>query len=882
MFEDNIVPNMKDWGFVDKLSSYTKPVFSCRQPGANTKVSLRMAFDDKDGLLETALFSLRRLLTDADYLLADDGYVVSLQSHSTEYHEAYSISTSANKVVLESADTEGMRRAIYELEDMILAADGHLPPEGIRISRKPFLKTRISRCPFSPIKRWPVNTDELLDDIDYYPDEYLETLAHEGVNAIWIVTALRELGITALCPPDPQREKRIAKLSKVARKTIRYGIRLFLFMIEPFSAADDDPLVKKYPEMFGPTTYNNRHSFCPCSVHTRQYLHELLSSVFAAVPELGGVIDINIGERPTSCLSTQPLVTNSPRPCQDRCGQSFGNIMRTLLTTMNDAIHAGAPDAKLVAWFYMPQVMPHASWVQELSKYPPKDVIVQANFESGGEKYQLGRRHLGVDYWVSYDGPAAPYVTLAKNRGDGELGAKLQLGCGHELTPVACIPAPSIAYRKYRSMHELGVGHVMQSWYVGNFPDVMSRAMGKLAFEDFANESEEAFLERLARPYWREDAPIVAKAWKLFDEAYQNFPFNVIFQYFGPQNSMPRWKFHFLPDLEPLAPPWKPNFPFGGDAIGEALAGFSIEECLELLESMVVDWNRGLELLMPLREKMADNNERLLEIGTADCIGCLLEGTLNLLKFFRLRRDYIAGNRTALTDMRQLVLQQMELYRRMIPLVSADSRLGFHGEALTHLFSVETIQQALEDAETSLALADELEKDPRTPFEQALAHGSFRIVEPGVLFESKSNSEGASSPIHWKYDIKGDDLVISVKYDWADSRTLLHLYFIDLTGTESDRLESFSVTTDTIEYQGSSEDTVTGIPRKLVSSAVKTGDTVAISYPLALLPRGLKNCPYIRFNLLIGNNYANGKGWPGRLYKGSFNPHEALCLRLIP
>ena len=878
MFEDNIVPDMKDWGFREELSSYAPPVFSVPKPAAGAAVSLNIVFDDTSGLLETAVFSLRRLLDAAGFTQADGGVHITMRHTETDCFEAYRVVVSEKEILLEAADTEGMRRAIYELEDQILANDGKLPEADLVIERQPFLKTRLGRCPFSPIKRWPVNTDELLDDIDYYPDEYLETLAHEGVNGIWLVSALREIGVTSLCPIDPQRERRIAKLARVAQKTRRYGIRLYLFMIEPFSAAADDPLVSRFPEMFGPVTYNGRRTYCPCSEHTKQYLHELLSSVFSAVPNLGGVVDINIGERPSSCLSCQPLGSEEPLPCHSRCKRSFGEIYGQLMTTMNDGIHAGTPDAKLISWLYMPQAIPHAPWVEQLSKFAPEDVVVQANFESGGEKIQLGRRHLGIDYWVSYDGPAKPYVELAKNRARGEFGAKLQLGCGHELTPVACIPAPGIAYRKYCAMARLGVHHVMQSWYVGNFPDVMSRAMGKLAFADFGKESLDAFLERLARPYWREDAPTIAAAWKLFDDAYQHFPFNVIFQYYAPQNSMPRWKFHFLPDLDPLAPPWKPNFPFGGDAIGEALLGFSIEECLELVGRMVAGWNKGLELLKPLWKKTATNRERQLELGTAECIGCLLEGTWNLLRFYLLRRDYIDGNRTVLKEMRQLVVAQMELYRRMLPLVIADSRLGFHGEALTHLFNESTIHQALVDAEQALAFADELEKDARTPFEQALAHGSFEIAERGKSFDVPLES-GAT--LSWQYDVNGDDLVITVRYPWPDHATALQMFFIDLTGTAPERVDTFRLNKDNnIAYIVDLEEEDSGFPRKIVKSIERNGDTVIVTYPISQLPHASAECPYIRFNLLAEKTFGHGKGWLGRLYKGSFNAHEALCLKI--
>lgn len=52
------------------------------------------------------------------------------------------------------------------------------------LERQPWLRNSISRCFFAPIKRPPLNRDELTD-VDYYPDAYLDRLAHEGVNGLW-------------------------------------------------------------------------------------------------------------------------------------------------------------------------------------------------------------------------------------------------------------------------------------------------------------------------------------------------------------------------------------------------------------------------------------------------------------------------------------------------------------------------------------------------------------------------------------------------------------------------------------------------------------------------------------------------------------------------
>ena len=42
--------------------------------------------------------------------------------------------------------------------------------------------------------------DELMDNVDYYPDQYLNRLAHEGVNGLWLTIEFRDLVATTYTP----------------------------------------------------------------------------------------------------------------------------------------------------------------------------------------------------------------------------------------------------------------------------------------------------------------------------------------------------------------------------------------------------------------------------------------------------------------------------------------------------------------------------------------------------------------------------------------------------------------------------------------------------------------------------------------------------------
>ena len=879
-----LIPDIRNWSFSKEIRNFSTPVFPVRRSGS---FAVLKGFPDPEQLLESTYDTVKRYLGAAGYSESETtgDYRIETRYVVSEVFESWTLELVPHGCVISAGDTEGIRRGLYEFTDLLSAGNGVFPAAGRKISRRPFLKTRLGRCPFSPIKRDPVNVDELLDKTDYYPDALLDTLAHHGVNGIWIVTALRELGRTSLLPDDPQRERRIAKLRKTAEKCRKYGIRLYLFMIEPFSVTESDPLFKKHREMFSADPLNGKkYGWCPLAPLTGKYLVETFQSIFSEVPELGGVVNITLGERLTTCMSSRP---NEPltRPCLARCGQTPGEIVRTCLQSMHNGIRTGSPDAELIAWFYIPQAEDTADWVKGISTFMPEGVIPQFNFESGGRKEQLGRIHIGGDYWVSYDGPAPRFREEAELRRGQPMGAKLQLGCGHELTIIPGVPAPSIVYRKYRELFRLGITHVMQSWYIGNFPNIMTRAMGLASFRETGEilEDEETFLLRLAMPDWREDSETVVRAWKKFDEAYQNFPFNLMFQYYGPQNNMSEWRFHFLPDLDPLAMPWKITSIPGGDAIGEAMGSFTLDETVILFEQLISLWREGVEELLPLQEKYAENRDRKRDIGIAVFLLHQFQGTLNLLHFYALRRRlYTENDKACLPDMMKIVRDQQRIFREIIPLLEADSRLGFHGEALTRIFDENSVRKALAEADRALETAEDLRNSPLTPAELAFQRGFWNPVGPEWHI--------AAPGFKWKYEFSNGELVIRINSP-ANTEYLLEFWFMDATGCSTPRIEYLNYEKGKLIYRLNSIRQTDGYigDTSIRFACEKTGKDAQVwifRWDLKKLPPVDRRLPFLQFNFLIqtGNDiyYAFGSedSVPGRLSQGRFSPNAGGCLEI--
>ena len=66
-----------------------------------------------------------------------------------------------------------------------------------------------------------------MDDIDYYPEPYLDRLAHEGINGLWLTVEWRDLAETSFTKRSPDAPRRLAKLRSTVERCLKYGISPF-------------------------------------------------------------------------------------------------------------------------------------------------------------------------------------------------------------------------------------------------------------------------------------------------------------------------------------------------------------------------------------------------------------------------------------------------------------------------------------------------------------------------------------------------------------------------------------------------------------------------------------------------------------------------------
>ncbi len=708
-------PAEKDWHFIQELQQpyHMTKRWKPRSPHVDEAdlsrgITIETRFPDPMERLDTAYGDLNDFLNSVGVRRPGPFRIVTEQC-PMEVPETYRVVVSADECRIQAGDTEGIRRGIFFVEDRLLSARGPFLPRGA-VTRSPVIRTRISRCFFGPIKRPPKNRDELLDDVNYYPDPYLNRLAHEGVNGLWLTIAFADFCKNEAFPGcGRDADKRLTKLRDTVRRCLRYGIKTYVFCIEPAAFPVDSPVLAAHPDLGGHKAQGCVY-FCASSKAGQDYVQEVTRNLFAAVPDLGGLINICVGERPTLCPNAGVENNNCPR-CSKR--QPW-EVLADCLAAMARGMHAANPSAELISWFYLPNNWTDGKgWgeagYREAAEHIPDGVILQHNFESNGGKEQLGKWRLAGDYWLSYIGPSPRFIDCAGRAAahGTRMFAKLQVGCSHEVANVPFVPVPGNLYQKYKAMHELGVSGAMQCWYFGNYPGVMNRAAGELAFAPFP-ASEDDFLLELARRDWGPDAPTVVRTFKLFSKGYDHYPLNCLFSYYGPMANGVVWPLYLIPRDLPLEPTWKLEYPPSGDRIGECIASsHTLDEVLILCGQMARLWNEGVDVLRALRPRYTHDANRLKDIGLAEALGIQFRSGSNILRFYALREKLARAKGTErleiLEQMKTRVNAELALDEQLLPLAQADSRLGFHSEAEGYKYFPEKIRWRMRQLRSLLA-----------------------------------------------------------------------------------------------------------------------------------------------------------------------------------
>ena len=646
------------------------------------KINLILDFPDKDNDLEYACKDFKDFLQSAGINEDAKGLYIKFKKAIVEKDnpEAFSIDVCNDGAIVITDHVDGVRRALVFIEDEMKRRCGPYLPKG-KTDKIPFVKTRISRCFFTPPSHASAegSVNELCSEIDYYPEEYLNRLAHDGINGLWIGSSFRKmLKSDIITEYGTEQDVQIKKLNQVVAKCKKFGIGIYLFVTEPASSCYSKEIYN-YPDMIGAATPGDDFTLlCPSQPKVQAYIKESVTKLFTLVPNLAGLINITVGESLSGCGSTNSLIC-------PRCKEKYKTLGATLAATekmFSDAMKEVAPNAKFISWTYAQRETPFND-IEDACRLRDSDVIHMQNFEDLGTPVQLGKKRLAYDYWLSYPGPGKlmKFTTKIDKERNIRTFAKIQVCSSHEISTVPYVPAPGILYDKYKFMYENGISGVMQCWYFGNYPSLMNKSAFELSYSPYFKNKNE-FLTHLAKTYFGKDYKNAVNAWKLFEKGYRNFPVNLAFEWVGPMQDSPCCPLHLLPADWPMPGTWLKSEQSGGDRIGECLLnGHNIDEAITLVGNMCNYWSQGLQFMTNIDSENSEVRDE--QKRNAQAISLIFRSGLNILKFYKLRHvlGTLQGGTEILEQMKDIVNEEIEISSALIPLSEKDIRIGYHSEA---------------------------------------------------------------------------------------------------------------------------------------------------------------------------------------------------------
>ncbi len=696
--------------------------------------------------------------------------------------EAYALEIAPEGITLRAGDESGLQHGLYELEERMTDAGGPWLLPG-SVARVPFLETRILRSFFSPFY-----INELLDDVDYYPEEYLNRLAHHRVNGVWIHVRLRDIVPSEIFPEFGQdSERMLAKLRKVAAKASDYGIRVYLYFNEPRGLPQADPFWEAHPEAKGAPAgpplegWKATYALCTSEPQVLAWLTESSRRLFEAVPDLGGAFLITASEHHTNCFShvglgtgAEDAATFTQRLGCPRCAKRTPDqVVVEIVKAICDGVHAASPPAKVIAWDWSWSMLWGEETTDRIIQGLPNDSILMSDFERGDEKTILGKTIWVDEYALSLIGPSRRFRrcnAVAQARGL-PVYAKMQFAATHELANVPHTPLPGIVYDKFAGMRREGVSGMLGCWIFGNYPGMITDLAGQLAFGEVGSrkskvesgvgggesgtwkvergpgereQGKDEVLDALARRYFGAEAvPEVRRAWDCFAQAWNYWPFFVPLLYNGPHVQGPAFPWF----LEPIHRPFPPNY-LADQAPGDnTLHQIPDGEVLwfdACLGRLLDHWAEGIRALEAAFSKLAQPTlEQYKEYGLARCIYHQML-TLRLTARFYVEREFLL--RSDRSEERRAILRRLQGYIReeignaeaCLPFVEADSRLGWHSEVFDYQFTPEAIRARVaklrEMAEDTIPrwLATDSGLIPPQPYEEPMSEEPFAKIEQGL------------------------------------------------------------------------------------------------------------------------------------------------------
>ncbi|MBO9604559.1 MAG: hypothetical protein J7639_01335 [Paenibacillaceae bacterium] len=593
---------------------------------------------------------------------------------------SYRLAAGGGRIVICGNEDRGAAQGSYYLEDLMNLRDAPFVREA-DVTRKPLFAPRMAHSGWG---------------LDQFPDPHLNVLAHAGIDAILVF--VEDVDRTPTGYLD---------FNNLVDRAERYGIDVYMYSY--LVSQKKVNRVQPHPDDPGAEAYYER----------------LYGSIMAACPRFKGIVlvgesmefrshDPNVAEVtrlewPEEQVRTKP----SPGwwPCRD---------FPRWVSLVRDTIHRHSPNTEIVFWTY------NWGWAPEeerlrLIRELPAGITLQVTFEMFQQVPREGVTHVCVDYTASSVGPGAYFASeaqAARERGMKLYSMSNTGGMTWDFGVIPFEPVPHQWTLRHNAVHEAqrkwGLSGLMENHHYGFWPSFVAD-LAKWSYWSPSPRPEELYEAIARRDYGAAAAPPALDAWRHWSEAIRDYvPTNE--DQYGPFRVGPSYPLVFrqavklpeawhalwgnlivLTDYKPLEDPRQ----------SPGAARVAVE--LRALERMLARWQTGnecLEQALPLVPARKLPEARRL-LGMNRFIVLTIRTTLHAKRWWLLKMrlglepDPVQAG-ALLDEMARLAAAEIANAEAAIPLVQADSRLGWEPSMdymtdAAHLrWKIEQVQAVLE------------------------------------------------------------------------------------------------------------------------------------------------------------------------------------------
>jgi len=370
--------------------------------------------------------------------------------------------------------------------------------------------------------------DPLMDpSLDPYPTGFLQRLADNGINGVWLHAVLRDLAPGGEIFPEFGEgwETRLANLRVMVDRAKQSGVDIYLYINEPRGMPH--AFFDNRPEIAGVQS-GELTALCTSVPEVRQWMGDSLAHIFREVPGLGGIYSISASENLTNCASHGGWSACSR--CKDR---TDADILAEVVAVQEEGVHRGNPDAKVLIsdWGWrghgdateIVPLLPDNIWLMSVSEW-------HLPIERGGIQSTVG------EYSISSVGPgprAVPHWQLAQSRGL-KTGTEIQFNNTCEIATVPYLPVMDLVAEHCNNLlRDANLDAMFIGWTMGGHPSPNIDLAQRLSREPVP--SIDTVLNEIATErYGAEGAAHARNAWTLTSEAFREYPFHISVVYTCP------------------------------------------------------------------------------------------------------------------------------------------------------------------------------------------------------------------------------------------------------------------------------------------------------------------------------------------------------------